>query len=225
MSTLFYKFDLIIRQLWVILSCITLPLNAQIPDIISIDSTVEILNLNNVTLAWADSTAQADVLLAQKAFANLSFKPLAERQLGTKFERAKYSYWLTFALKNQSNDTITLYFNAIRSEFLDIWQEYKGHIERHYQAGKLVEKTTENGYFKGKYDVALSLYPNSEHRFYVCMRHEASVNATIKPMLFSLKQQLNRIQNYTFFNHLYGGFLAVVIFILLLTLFQYFINK
>ncbi len=200
-------------------------LTAQTPVSIPIDSSFEEkLDVGDKTLIWVDSTKQADVILAQHALSNNQFKPLSALTFGSKFERAKHSYWLCFDVNNTLKDTLTLFFNCDRTSWLDVWQEPKGKILKHYQVGKLVSKAEKQGIFAGKYDIALTLYPQSSNRFYACMRHEASVNSTIKPILFDIKYQLNRIQDYAFYNHLYGGFLAILIFILLLTLFQYLLN-
>lgn len=197
----------------------TLRLISPIDSFVPLASYATVLVDSSASLNWQEA-------LEQKRRG--AFFPLEDLTIAEKFTRGRYNYWLSFTIRNDLPERLpNMYFQLAPVDSISLYVFSENEPFHLITAGKrthdLYERTELP--FSGKNDIPFTFAPRETYTYLVRLQNENSFPAKLEPALVDPAYHIQRYEKgyrhyYTFF----GGFFALLLFLAVFTLAQYFQN-
>lgn len=191
-----------------------------------IDSFIDLTAHSTI---FVDSTAALTFEKIQSTENIQQFTLLEKIQLGERFERGDYHYWLHFKLKNSSaQDSIRLLFKGILVDSISLFiqlpnQEIQKSIAGRWTYGVHNELRFP---FATKVEIPISIPSQTELSCWVRLKSQNDFPEKITPFLYNTTYEISKTGNaYLVFFGCMGGFFLILIFLIFFNVVQYFQNR
>jgi|GEM_PF-2711273 len=191
-----------------------------------VDSFIDLSFYTTVLVDSAAALSWEEALEKQRAG---DFFPLDSLQLESKFARGRYDYWVYFVIKNKmAEHRPATYLEIAHVDSLLVHVIEENTVSRLITAGKRTFDLYERSDlpFCGKSDIPFSFAPQETYTFLVRLNNENSFPGNLRPMLVNQAHHAGRYeQGYRFYYAFFGGFFALLLFLTVFSLAQYFQNR
>lgn len=232
--SLFFSAVLYGNSAFVFLKANTSPLQSKTDSLITKSAAFSIgspvantINISDYCFIYIDSLKQAkhgSFITNPKTF---DFLPLSFFEFGDKYERGKHAYWLLFDITNASGEALDIgvdlgVFDSIQT-FVYLQDDL---IQRNNYGNRGPTDQTGNEKFELTTYFTTTLEAGRSYTFLSRIANAVEINREIKPVL--IQPTLHEKKVFSRFAQIFSfqaAFLAVLLIVFVINLFQYMINK